>query len=1231
MAADPPGLVLQSVKASDHAEYRCRVDFRSSPTRNVRIQLEVIVPPKKIKILSEAGLEVSGVIGPYPVGASISLDCQVESGRPRPTVSWFHEEKLLDEVSEVRRGEMTSNTLHLPSLTRDYLYRVLTCQASNSNLSVPVAATVTLDMSYVRIMGTMESLSEGERYSIVCESSGSRPTATITWWKDGMLMTDTKSQVFHEGNVSRSTLYLTPTLGDHDAHVSCRAKNPMVPAAVLEDTRKLNVHYTPRLSLAAGLNLDMEDIKEGDDVYFECGIKANPPVYKVQWFHNGDELSHNVSAGIILSNQSLVLQRVTRRSSGQYTCSATNLHGLGSSNAVQLSVKFAPLCRPGQKFVYGGGKHEELNITCSVEAHPEPTSFRWAFNSSSEIVDIPSSKFWVVGNGKSQASYTPRTHLDYGSLLCWGNNDVGRQLKPCIYHIIHAAPPDPVNNCTVENVTSTGASIRCQAGWDGGLSQTFTLSVSHARAHTSSHDKKEAPRVLANTSTSPKPDFSLTGLEPGTEYILTIMGVNKKGESEPMRMAIFTLKDVAEKRTSPGVGALALTPILAVLLGVLASLLLMALVIALVVRSRRPRARKPEVKMVYDKGSAASVPLRGQDDTTSSDDHNPDLIPVNDDHQVKDLQQSYTTETLPMTDIHLQQHSPVAPSSPQTQMQVQQTPQQQQHMKEYLQGHDGSFYINPGTLLRQVSEKGVLLPRETDPILHMGCPLAASTPAARTTQPTVSVVSTSSSGTDTPESMMMDVSSSFKMDKPKRSTSRSFKEDSHGSFKRDSRRSFKKDYSGSFKKDSPGSFKLDSSKRSTSGSFKLDVTKKSPSGSYKSGSGSFKLETPKKSPSRNFKNPTGSFKLDIPGSMMETSYKETPSSFRRESPESFKLEIPSNMRRNSCGTFTTESSVSMMRESPGSFKLDIPGCVRKGSYGNVTPRDYLGIFRRESSGSFKLEAPGYARKGSSGSCKLHTPQKSPSGSFKSPTGSFKRESLGNFKLETPKKSPSGSFKKESPGSFKLDTPQRSPSGSFKRESLGSFKLETPKKSPSDSFKNTSGSFKLHTPQRSPSGSFKREFAGSVKLTTPRNSPSGSFKSPSGSSKSPSGSFKLETQSKSPSGSMKKESPGMKRESPGSFKVEALGGMRKSSSGICKRESQRSIKLDAPGTGAVMMYSPGSKRRDILGNFKIDSSTEGALVVTQMSSPLHRPGFNKPDKLRIVCPLDSKIRIELKMD
>ena len=115
--------------------------------------------------------------------------------------------------------------------------------------------------------------------------------------------------------------------------------------------------------------------------------------------------------------------------------------------------------------------------------------------------------------------------------------------------------PEPVNNCTIDNITSSSAAIRCHAGWDGGLAQTFTLSVSHQRAHTrgpenskGGNKKKDSPRVLANTSSSPRPEFTLTGLEPGTEYVLTIMAVNKKGQSQAMKMAIETLNDIAEEK-----------------------------------------------------------------------------------------------------------------------------------------------------------------------------------------------------------------------------------------------------------------------------------------------------------------------------------------------------------------------------------------------------------------------------------------------------------------------------------------------------------------------------------------------------------------------------------------------------------------------------------------------------------------------------------------------------------
>lgn len=42
----------------------------------------------------------------------------------------------------------------------------------------------------------------------------------------------------------------------------------------------------PIVSLNLGSTLSPEDIKEGDDVYFECHIRANPPWSKLTWIHD---------------------------------------------------------------------------------------------------------------------------------------------------------------------------------------------------------------------------------------------------------------------------------------------------------------------------------------------------------------------------------------------------------------------------------------------------------------------------------------------------------------------------------------------------------------------------------------------------------------------------------------------------------------------------------------------------------------------------------------------------------------------------------------------------------------------------------------------------------------------------------------------------------------------------------------------------------------------------------
>lgn len=53
----------------------------------------------------------------------------------------------------------------------------------------------------------------------------------------------------------------------------------------------------------------------------------------------GVELHHNVTAGVILSDQSLVLQSVTKSLAGDYTCLAANTEGRGTSNPVTLRVR----------------------------------------------------------------------------------------------------------------------------------------------------------------------------------------------------------------------------------------------------------------------------------------------------------------------------------------------------------------------------------------------------------------------------------------------------------------------------------------------------------------------------------------------------------------------------------------------------------------------------------------------------------------------------------------------------------------------------------------------------------------------------------------------------------------------------------------------------------------------------------------------------------------------------
>jgi hypothetical protein len=99
-----------------------------------------------------------------------------------------------------------------------------------------------------------------------------------------------------------------------------------------------------------------------------------------------------------------------------------------------------PVCRVGQKMSYGGAKGLTSEVECHVESKPSATSFRWAFNGSGELLDLtPGQRAGGTKDGSTSIlRYTPRNHLDFGTLLCWATNPLGTQSQPCVFHFYAA-------------------------------------------------------------------------------------------------------------------------------------------------------------------------------------------------------------------------------------------------------------------------------------------------------------------------------------------------------------------------------------------------------------------------------------------------------------------------------------------------------------------------------------------------------------------------------------------------------------------------------------------------------------------------------------------------------------------------------------------------------------------------------------------------------------------------
>ncbi|KAK8394371.1 hypothetical protein O3P69_006517 [Scylla paramamosain] len=204
---------------------------------------------------------------------------------------------------------------------------------------------------------------EKDYATLTCLASGGSPPPRILWYlgdrlidsqmdddpTDNMLRpgpTNTLHQGSHTEPTRSNTLTLGPfTRSDLKRLVTCEVTNTNL-TSPLSAAVMIDMNLEP---LSVRLLAPDEPLSYGREYEVVCDVRGSRPPPTITWWkgtsrvqgarETGQLLQHNITAGIIVSNQSLVLQKVSRKHGGRYSCSASNIEGDGVSEAVNLDIK----------------------------------------------------------------------------------------------------------------------------------------------------------------------------------------------------------------------------------------------------------------------------------------------------------------------------------------------------------------------------------------------------------------------------------------------------------------------------------------------------------------------------------------------------------------------------------------------------------------------------------------------------------------------------------------------------------------------------------------------------------------------------------------------------------------------------------------------------------------------------------------------------------------------------
>uniref|UniRef100_A0A3P8RZA3 B-cell receptor CD22 n=1 Tax=Amphiprion percula TaxID=161767 RepID=A0A3P8RZA3_AMPPE len=303
----------------------------------------------------------------------ITLTCSTLSSCPsKPKI-----EPLTQLASVHRPHETSTKTSRVTTVrfTASWMNdgNEFTCQTSDNKDKYLVRRTnivVEYAPKWASAMISSSRIKEGDTVTLTCSSKG-QPNLSFTWFRN------------EEKQFSGAKWTIGPINSSHSGSYYCEAENYL--GGQRSGTVTVDVMYVPdvEVQISKEPKGSLTDIKQGDMVTLTCNVKrSNPWNVRFSWAKDGKWVGRDRT----------FVRNIQPKDSGNYTCTATNDAGPGTSKPYRVLVQYRPRntrISPSEAQNTRVKVNSTFMFTCITDAEPAALFSWYKQTDSSQWTPIP--------------------------------------------------------------------------------------------------------------------------------------------------------------------------------------------------------------------------------------------------------------------------------------------------------------------------------------------------------------------------------------------------------------------------------------------------------------------------------------------------------------------------------------------------------------------------------------------------------------------------------------------------------------------------------------------------------------------------------------------------------------------------------------------------------------------------------------------------------------------------